>query len=154
MRSLVGLALSIALCVGLVSCEDNNMVGMPFEPFEFEVKGIVLNSDKEQHYCVIPWSGGQFIITSTGKHTKYDWAEYLIIDNIPQVPEMDAFVDPEIEEAYSGEWGKATHLTAGPPYVSEYVIYPNETDEPREIEINMSGKYIHAHIHITQLPKP
>lgn len=147
--------LAIVFCIGCVSCHDT-YEWSSFEPFEFETEGILLDSHSNgNHYTVIPWTGAKFTIKSAGKHLEHDWMEFISVDNSSRHEhERPDNMDSEIESKWSGEWGTATHFRAGPPYVSEYVINPNETGENREIKISINGAYISADIYITQPPKP
>ena len=147
-RLFSGLAAAACLLM-MVSCKDT-YEWQKFEPAEFDVEGITLTQhDGGVKYTgAIPPEGAKFTITGKGNHVNFIRLSKVGVNNeiiyMRGSSQAKAFID--------GDWGEIKELAEKAPFVAEFDITPNDTDEPRLFLFDMGEAYINTNIYLTQPP--
>lgn len=145
-----GYCLAAAACLlMMVSCKETDE-WEKFKPAEFDVEGITLTQHDGgfKYTGTISPEGAKFVITGKGEHVDFVRLSKVGVNNeiiyIRGSSQAKAFID--------GEWGEIKELADKVPFIAEFNISPNTTNEDRIFYFDMGEVYIETDIYITQPP--
>ncbi len=120
-----------------------------------EATGIKLDDGDILHGSIPP-GGGSFTLQGGGDGAQYAFISSLSV-NDKTVWQGVVTADKPIsltKPLVSGEWGSVKYLTDKPPFKLSFTISPNESGEPRHINMTLGGVwYSKRDIELTQQPR-